>query len=248
MTIQTSTGRAPTAKSWVLRHVLVIALAITIGYLLLISRAEWSAMHRYNRAIGDVSLILVSLAMAIGPLTRLTAWKWIRALLPFRRELGIYAVVAALIHTVIILIGWVELDLWRLFGFELHPALQSYVMVRHGFALANAVGVIALLYGVVLALISNDLSQRLLGQSVWKFVQQGTYVLWWLVMLHTGYFLFVHFLDYHRRIPEPNWLQWPFIALVLAIIAVQIAATVETWQRQRARRENASSTIGNDNG
>lgn len=228
-----------TGNIWIKRHVAVLALAIGLGYAFLVSRSEWSPMHRYNRAIGDVSLVLVAFAMTIGPLTRLVSWKWVRSALPYRRELGIYAVVAALIHTTIILVGWVELDLWRLFGFEFHPGLQRYVMFQHGFALANAVGVLALLFGAVLAITSNDISQRLLGTSVWKFLQQGAYVLWWLVVMHTAYFLFVHFLDFHRQTPEPNWAQWPFVGLVLTVMLIQLAASAVTWKRQRGRVRGA---------
>jgi len=232
--------RFPTAR----RHLVVILVAAGVTYAFLASRPEWSAMHRYNRAFGDASLILVSLAMALGPMTRLTSWKWVRRLLPYRREFGIYAVVAALIHTIIVLIGWVELDLWRLFGFEFHPDLQRYVMLRHGFALANAVGILALAYGLILALTSNDASQRLLGLSIWKFLQQGSYVLWWLVVLHTAYFLFVHFLDFHRQTPDPNWAQWPFVILVLIVMALQFLATLGTWQRQRARTSGLAADHG----
>ena len=226
------------------RHLVVILIAAGVTYAFLASRAEWSEMHRYNRAFGDVSLILVSLAMVLGPLMRVTSWRWVRTLLPYRREFGIYAVVAALIHMIIILVGWVELDLWRLFGFEFHPNLQRYVMLQHGFALANAVGIVALVYGIVLALTSNDFSQRLLGQSVWKFLQQGAYILWWLAVLHTAYFLFVHFLDFHRQIPEPNWAQWPFIGLILAVMALQLFATLGTWRRQRARADGRVADQG----
>ena len=207
-----------------------------VGYLLLISRAEWSEMHRYNRALGDLSLVLVALAMAIGPLARLSSARLFRKLLPYRRELGIYAVLAAIAHTVIILIGWVELDLARLFGFEFHPQLQRYVMLNHGFALANVVGIAALLYGFVLAGTSNDFSQSVLGTSVWKYIQQGAYVLWWLAVLHTAYFLFFHFLDFHRQTPEPNWARWPFVALVASVVALQAAAVVVTWRSQTSRR------------
>ena len=235
------------SQSTLSRHLIVLALAILLGYAFLLSRSEWSEMHRYNRAVGDVSLILLSMAMAIGPVLRLTNWKWVRRLLLYRRELGIWSVVAAFIHTVIILIGWVELDLWRLFGFEFHPGLQQYVMVRHGFALANALGVVALLYGFVLAGTSNELSQRVLGASVWKFLQQGAYVLWWLVIIHTGYFLFVHFLDFHRAIPAPNWAQLPFVGLVLTVILIQSAATLRTWRRQRARERVNVDAVRKDN-
>jgi sulfoxide reductase heme-binding subunit YedZ len=160
-------------------------------------------------------------------------------MLPYRRELGIYAVIAAIIHTVIILIGWVQLDFARLFGFEFHPQLQEYVMVQQGFGLGNLIGIAALLYGIVLAVTSNDFSQKRLGTSVWKYIQQGAYVLWWLVVLHTAYFLFFHFLDFHRQTPEPNWAQWPFIILVGVVLLLQTAATLVTWRSQRQRRPSS---------
>ena len=218
------------------RHVLIGVLSVLVAYLLLISRAEWSEMHRYNRALGDLSFLLVALAMAIGPLTRLSSARLFRKALPYRRELGIYAVVAAIVHTAIILVGWVEFDFARLFGFEYHPQLQRYVMFQQGFALANVVGIAALLYGLVLAGTSNDFSQKRLGASVWKYIQQGTYVLWWLAVLHTAYFLFIHFLDFHRQTPEPNWAQWPFVAIVSVVVALQVAATLVTWRAQSHRR------------
>lgn len=220
-------------NNWKIRHVLIIVIGAIGVYVFLTSRSEWSPMHRWNRAVGDASLLLVAAAMVLGPLSRLS--RRLSVLLPYRRELGIYAIVLAAIHTLIILFGWVNLDLMRLFGFEFHPDLQRYVMLRHGFALANAVGIFALLYGIVLAVTSNDRSMRFLGNSTWKFVQQGTYVLWWLSVAHTAYFLFVHFLDFHRNTPEPNWARWPFVALVLAVLGLQIAASVRTWRVSRGR-------------
>ena len=221
-------------RSWWQRHLIVIILSVLGTWLFLYSRAQWSEMHRWNRAIGDMSLVLVALAMAIGPMSRL--WRGAVRLMPYRRELGIYAIVLALIHATIILFGWVTLDLMRLFGFEFHHGLQRYVMVNQGFALANLIGILALVYGIILAVTSNDLSQRLLGTSVWKFVQQGTYILWWLSVVHTAYFLFVHFLDFHRQTPDPNWFQWPFVGLVGAVMALQIAASTVTWRKSSQPR------------
>ena len=225
-----------TKRPTLLRHGLIIAISALVGYLLLLSRSEWSEMHRYNRALGDLSLLLVAVAMVIGPLTRLSSARFFRKLLPYRRELGIYSVLAATVHTIIILFGWVQLDFARLFGFEFHPQLQRYVMVQQGFAFANVVGIAALLYGFVLAGTSNDFSQRKLGASVWKYIQQGAYVLWWLVVLHTAYFLFFHFLDFHRQTPEPNWAQWPFLVIVGIVLVLQLAATMVTWRSRRDRR------------
>lgn len=219
---------------WKTRHLIVLLLSVAGTYAFLESRAEWSEMHRWNRAIGDMSLVLIAFSMALGPITRLFSIG--RPILPFRREFGIWGVVLAIIHLAIILVGWVEWDLWRLFGFELHPA-GFYVMTKHGFGLANAIGILALVYGLVLALSSSDWSQRILGGPTWKFLQQSAYVLWMLIVLHTAYFLYLNFLDYHRSVPEPNWAQWPFALLVTAVSLLQFAAFVKTW---RLRRMNAS--------
>ena len=219
---------------WKARHFLVLLIAGLGTYALLESRAEWSEMHRWNRAVGDMGLLLVAFSMAIGPLARLG--RIFRFALPWRREMGIYGVLLAIIHTVIILAGWVEWDLIRLFGYQLHPMTGDYVMLQHGFGLANVIGIIALIYGIVLALVSNNWSQRLLSGPVWKFLQQGAYILWMLTVIHTAYFLYLHFQDYHRNVPEPNWAQAPFAGLVVLVILLQLAAFVKTWRVKRHGR------------
>ncbi|MCF6326171.1 MAG: ferric reductase-like transmembrane domain-containing protein [Devosiaceae bacterium] len=217
---------------WKTRHLVAIILAVAGTYGFLELRAQWSEMHRWNRAIGDMSFVMVALSMATGPLSRLIPA--FRKLIPFRRELGIYGIILAAIHTMIILIGWVNWDFWRLFGFELHPA-GVYVMVQQGFGMANVIGIIALVYGLVLALSSSNWSQRLLGASVWKFLQQSAYVLWMLIVIHTAYFLYFHFLDYHKNTPEPNALQIPFAIMVSTIMLLQLAAFLKTWKLRRNR-------------
>jgi len=216
---------------WKSRH-LVVILFVGVGtYAFVESRAEWSAMHRWNRAVGDMSLVLISLALAIGPLARL--WSWFRPLIPWRRETGIHGVVLGAIHTLIILDGWIEWNLIRVFGYELHPLTGLYIMLQHGFGFANVIGILALVYGVVLSLASNDWSQRLLGGPVWKFLQQSAYVLWALIVLHTAYFIYLHFQDFHRPVPNPNWAQIPFAILVAAVALLQFAAFLKTWWEKR---------------
>lgn len=210
------------------RHAIVLAFAAIGTWAFLVSRLEWSEMHRWNRAVGDMSLVMVAIAMSIGPLVRLN--QRFRRLIPWRREFGIYSVLLALIHVIIILAGWVEWDLVRLFGYQVHPLNGRYVMVQHGFGLANAIGVVALFYAFGLALTSNDWSQKRLGAMVWKFFQQGAYVYWMLILVHTGYFLYLHFQDFHRRVPEPNWVQAPFAALVLLVLGLQAIAFFKTWR------------------
>ena len=215
---------------WISRHLLVLLIAALGTYAFYESRSEWSAMHRWNRAVGDMSVVLVAMSMAIGPLSRLV--RSFRYLIPMRRELGIYGVLLAIAHTIIILAAWVEWDLIKIFGYVLHPS-GRYVMLLHGFGLANIIGIIALVYGLGLALTSSDLAQRLLGGPTWKFFQQGAYVLWMLIVLHTAYFLYINFQDFHRKVPDPNWAQIPFAGLVTIIVVLQLAAFIQTWRVRR---------------
>jgi sulfoxide reductase heme-binding subunit YedZ len=147
------------------------------------------------------------------------------------------------VHTFIIFDGWLEWGLARFIGLQFVPQLDRYVMVQHGFGLANVLGIVALLYGAVLALTSNNFSQRLLGGAVWKFFQQSTYVLWMLVVLHTAYFLYLHFQDFHRPTPEPNWAQWPFAALVLGVLILQGAASWKIWRTRRRGISGDETTV-----
>ncbi len=224
---------------WKSRHLAVLLVTALGTYAFLESRAQWSDMHRWNRAVGDMSLVLVAISMMIGPLARL--FSSFRVSIPWRREFGIYGVLLAIVHTVIILAGWVEWNLIRLFGYELHPALGQYVMLQHGFALANVIGIVALVYGLVLALASNDVSQRVLSGTVWKFLQQSAYVLWMLIVIHTAYFMYLHFQDFHRSVPEPNWAQIPFAGLVIFVSLLQLAAFVKTWKSRRGARKKSAS-------
>lgn len=212
------------------RHLAAVLLGAALVYAFGMVHGTWSPMHRWNRATADASVVLLALTMAVGPAARL--WQGLRRLLPFRRELGIYSVALAAVHTAIILDGWVEWDFARLFGLAYHPILERFVMVQHGFGLANAIGILALLYGLFLKLTSNDRSVRLLSAPTWKYVQRGAYVLWALTVIHTAYFLFMNFLDYHRNTPAPNPLQWWFVGLVLTVQALRLAASLQTW-RQR---------------
>lgn len=233
MAVNSGTYMSKFVNDWKFRHLAGLALAAALVVLFGWLRPEWSPMHRWNRAFGDASFVLVAVVMCLGPLSRL--WRMSTILLPWRRELGIWAFLAGMIHGGFILFGWVQLEWQRLFGFEFHPQFEQYVMFDKGFGFANVIGILALIYGLILSLTSNDLSQRWLGMSVWKFLQQGAYILWALILYHTAYFLYMHFLDFHRDTPEPNMLQWPFVWMVLFVFALQMAASWRTWRLSSSR-------------
>ncbi|MCH8552295.1 MAG: ferric reductase-like transmembrane domain-containing protein [Natronospirillum sp.] len=193
--------------------------------------SQWEPLHRWNRAFGDTALILLALAMALGPLAAL--FPRARGGLVWRRQVGIWAMMLALVHVVIILHAWVEWNLIRLFGFEYSPMFRRYIMHQHGFGLANAVGILALLFGLVLMLTSNDRSVRWLTPTVWHYLHRGAVTFWWLVVVHVGYFLFIHFLDVRRPMLEPNPLQWPFVMLIILVSSLRGAAFMLQWDQIR---------------
>ena len=214
------------SRNVLLRHGLMALLSAGLVLIFAAIHGEWSPMHRWNRALADASLVLVALSMGLGPLARLLRPAVL--VLTYRRESGIYGCLLALAHAGIILVGWVEWDLMRLFGFEWNPELLSYVMFQHGFGLANAIGIAALLLAILLATISSDAAMRRLGVSGWKFLQMGVLPLWWLSVAHVAYFLFMHFLSFHRATPEPNPLQYWFVGLVVLVLGLRLAAYLKT--------------------
>ena len=209
-----------------LRHLVVALIAVGLVFGFAVVHTQWSPMHRWNRAFGDASLVLVALSMGLGPLTRFV--RPVARILPYRREIGIHACILAAVHATIILVGWVQWDLMRLFGFEWHPELLVYVMFQPGFGLANAIGIAALVLAILLTATSSDLAMRRLGVSGWKFLQMGVLPLWWLTVAHVAYFLFMHFLSFHRAVPDPNPLKPWFVGLVVAVLALRGAAYLKT--------------------
>ncbi len=112
---------------WKLRHLVILIIAGLGAYLFVKSRIGWSEMHLWNRAVGDMGLVRIARSIVLGPLARL--WKMFRITLPWRRECGIYGVLLAIIHTVIILDSWIKWDLAQIFGYMLHPQTAQYVML-----------------------------------------------------------------------------------------------------------------------
>lgn len=217
------------------RHVVVATLTLVLVTALRESRSEWHPMHAWNRAFADASLILLVLTLAAGPLARLTdaGAPLVRA----RRELGVWTVIAAVVHIWIVFDQWVERDLAR---FVQGPGPAGLVF-DPAFAAGNLVGLAALLYGLVLLATSNDWAQRRLGASGWKFIQQRSTTYFVLVALHTAYFLFLHFEPtFHRPVPPGNWFRTPFLLLVGGLLLLQAAAFIATLRRERQRAAPAT--------
>lgn len=215
-----------------MRHASVFVISLGLLGLFSLVHDQWEPLHRWNRAFGDTALVLLALTLSLGPLA--TLFKGARSWLQWRRQTGIWTMVCALAHVAIILHAWVEWHLIRLFGFEFSPMFGRYIMHQQGFGLANVAGILALVFGLMLLLTSNDRSVRWLTPSVWQYLHRGAVLFWWLAIVHIGYFLFIHNLDVRRAMLDPNPMQWPFVALIVGVSALRIAASIQIW-RQRTR-------------
>ena len=117
--------------------------------------------------------------------------------------------------------------------------MDRYARLEPGFGLSNAVGMVAVFITVLLVATSANWAINLLGASAWKWLQYGVYSVFYLVVLHTAYFLFMHYtISFHRRVPDdPNWFQYPFLLLTLIVPFLQTSAFIKVVRRRSTRRK-----------
>lgn len=189
---------------------------------------------RLWRAVGDAAVVLLLASLAIGPLARLSGSAgWLVA---WRRQIGIWAAVLASAHSLLILDGWARWSVRRFLGYELVPQLGREARMEPGFGLANLVGLVALVWLLILLATSSDRALRFLGPAAWKWVHQGAHVVFYLVLLHSAYFLFLHYTVSFHRAPAPeNWFRWPLLLMGLVVLGLQWLALWRTMRRRRER-------------
>lgn len=220
------------------RHVVTVLLAGLLFLAFWLSRPEWSAEMRLWRAVGDAAVVLLFASLAIGPLARL--YRPAGRLVPWRRQIGIWAAVVAGLHAVLILDGWALWSVRRLLGYEFIAQLGREARMEPGFGLANLVGLVALAWLLVLLATSSDRALRFLGPPAWKWLHHGSYVVFYLVLLHSIYFLFLHYtLSFHRPPAPPNWFRWPLLLLGLLVLVLQWTSF---WRTARRRRKQPETT------
>lgn len=158
-------------RSFIYRHSLVGSFGAVLTFLFWLSRPEWVAEMRFWRAVGDASLILLYLTLALGPVAKFLPRFWL--LLPYRRVLGVWFAISAIVHTIIILDGWVQWDVSQFMGYQFVPQLGRMVRLESGFGMANLLGLLAVLISLPLMITSADWAMRGLGAASWKFIHYG---------------------------------------------------------------------------
>lgn len=225
----TGWGRSPLVRHGV--------LAVVTGLLVFAfwrSRMEWTPDMRLWRAVGDAAVVLLFTSLAMGPAARLSATA--AKGLHWRRQVGVWAALAALVHSLLVIDGWATWSVRRFLGYELIPQLGREARLEPGFGLANLVGLVAAGWLLLLLATSSDRAVRWLGPRGWKWLHGGSHVVFYLVVLHSGYFLFMHYTaSFHRAVPDPNWFRFPMLALAAVVLALKWAAFGHTVRRSRPR-------------
>jgi len=217
------------------RHFAVGAISIILALPFWYGRLDWDPEMRFWRVIGDVSFLLLFFTMGIGPLAKL--WSPASKLVTWRREAGIWFGLMAFLHTFLVWDGWARWDVWRFLGYEFIPELGRLARLEPGFGLSNLIGMVAVLLTLALVGTSSNWAVNKLGAASWKWLQYGSYIVFYLVVLHTVYFLFLHYTaSFHRRVPEnANWFRYPFLLLSLLVMGLQTAAFTKTVRLRQAR-------------
>ena len=215
------------------KHIVVGLFSVLLVYLFWLSRPTWSVEMRFWRAVGDGGFLLLFFTLVIGPLIRLFP-KLFTRFANWRKELGIWVGLLAFFHTYLIFQGWFQWDLMRLLGYEFVPQLDRYARLEPGFGLANIVGLVALFFvGLLLATSSTKMITFLGGKS-WKYLHYSAIMVYYLVVIHVSYFMFIHYtISFHRPVPPPNWFQYPFLVIALLLPLLQGIGFIKTVQKSR---------------
>lgn len=66
----------------------------------------------------------------------------------------------------------------------------------------------------------------------WKWLHHSALFVFYLSLLHAGYFLFLHYTaSFHTQVPPPDWFRFPFATLGTALVLLQATAFVKTAAR-----------------
>jgi sulfoxide reductase heme-binding subunit YedZ len=197
----------------VVRHLWLAALfAIGTSGLFFLSHGAPPA-ERLSRATAFAGLAFLGATLMVGPLNeRLGRPNPVSTNL--RRDIGIWAAIGGVIHTIAGLQVHMKGDIVRYFV----PDPATGLHISKGviaFLSANYTGLGATLLLLVLLAISNDIALRTLGVTRWKRIQRLNYLLFALVVVHGMLYV---------AVDKSGWMiVAPFIAIVVAVLEVQLS-------------------------
>lgn len=161
------------------RHILLAAVAGVLTWIAWRATPPPDFRHRLSMATAYAALAFLAVSLGLGP------WNLLRRRpnpisFDLRRDVGIWTGLLALLHTAVGLTVHLRGRMWMYFLRRLHPpALQTTI-----FGFANYVGLVAAILFLLLLLLSNDFSLRVLGTRRWKSIQRWGYAAFGCTIAH----------------------------------------------------------------
>jgi nitrite reductase/ring-hydroxylating ferredoxin subunit/DMSO/TMAO reductase YedYZ heme-binding membrane subunit len=160
--------------AWIIGYHVVVGLARPPG-----DRLAWVDIRIH--AFGTAAFLMVTAALAIGPLARLDP-RFLPAL-HNRRHLGVLTFLTALLHALFMVEWyWLQGTTWNIIGeLTAWPAYARFI----GFPF-KTLGLAALLIMAAMAVTSHDYWLAVLGPPAWKALHMGLYAAYGLVVGHVA--------------------------------------------------------------
>lgn len=211
-------------------HLPLLTLSAVSVFVLYVTRPYRDVVTKISFATAYSALVLLAATLLIGP------WNLLRGKRTpissdWRRDVGIWAGILGLVHTVIGQNVHLRGRPWLYYIYE--PGKHHLFPIRHDlFGFANYTGLISALILLALLATSNNYSLRALGTPRWKQLQRWNYVAFALMAAHAIAY----------QINEKQ--KAPFVATVVISIVVTLLLQGIGFQRRRmhaAKRQSVSS-------
>ena len=164
-------------RHWYRQVVALLALA-PLAFLFTLTQDEPLSLGLLGLGFADAAVIILFLTMSIGPAANLMPG--LRPLLCWRRQLGIAVAVASGLHVAAFAVG----DLRALPGLFVEEVDGRVFLQADLISAVSWIGLVAFSYACVLAMTSNDYSQRVL-KAAWYRLHGHSYTFFVLAIIHT---------------------------------------------------------------
>lgn len=191
-------------------HLPLLALSAAAVALIYVTRPYRDAVMKASFATAYPALLLLAATLAVGPINVLLRGRSPISI-DLRRDLGIWAGILAIAHTVI---GQNVHLRGRPWLYYVYQQREHHIFpIRHDvFGLANYSGLLCTLLVLLLLATSNDYSLRRLGTRSWKKLQRWNYAAFALLAVHA--FAYEEGIE-HQKLP---WVATTIAGLVVALL------------------------------
>ncbi len=211
------------SRRLVSHHLPIGLVTIASGYALYATRSFADILTRLSFASAYPALFLVVLTLMIGPWRLLMRRQGGAISMDFRRDIGIWAGLASVLHAVVGNCEHLRGHPWLYYIYENWQNKHVQPFRHDVFGLGNFSGLSAALILLVLLATSNDASLRRLGTPGWKQLQRWNYAAFAMMAVHT--------FTYQWGIKQPNL---PWVMLAFAAIATTGVLQYLGYERRSA--------------